>query len=76
MAEDEYETLPENASVVSHMLAGACAGIMEHTIIYPVDCVKVIFTVVYAYSGKLIIQKSMIKKQQKEKNIYWILFVN
>lgn len=43
MAEDDYETLPENASVLSHMLAGACAGIMEHTIIYPVDCVKVFF---------------------------------
>lgn len=40
MAEDEYEALPDNASVFSHMLAGACAGIMEHTIIYPVDCVK------------------------------------
>ncbi|RNA29649.1 mitoferrin-2-like [Brachionus plicatilis] len=40
MEEDEYESLPPNASSVDHMMAGAAAGIMEHCIIYPVDVVK------------------------------------
>ena len=41
MDEDEYESLPSNASISHHMLAGAAAGIMEHCIIYPVDVIKV-----------------------------------
>ncbi|XP_033219867.1 mitoferrin-1-like [Belonocnema kinseyi] len=36
---DEYESLP-TASVGVHMTAGAIAGIMEHTIMYPLDSVK------------------------------------
>ncbi len=39
--EDEYESLPNNATTMDHMIAGAAAGIMEHCIIYPVDVVKV-----------------------------------
>lgn len=39
---DEYESLP-TASVGVHMTAGAIAGIMEHTIMYPLDSVKVNF---------------------------------
>lgn len=35
-----YETLPEGASVQVHMLAGSMAGVMEHCIMFPVDCVK------------------------------------
>ena len=44
MLEDDdnpYETLDEASSMGTHMLAGAAAGIMEHTVMYPVDCVKV-----------------------------------
>lgn len=40
MGEAEYESLPTN-SLASHMLAGGAAGILEHTVMYPVDCVKV-----------------------------------
>jgi len=40
MDEDAYESLPETASSVDHMIAGAAAGVMEHCIIYPVDVVK------------------------------------
>ncbi|XP_053548516.1 mitoferrin-2 [Bombina bombina] len=36
----EYETLPEGSTVTTHMLAGAVAGIMEHCLMYPIDCVK------------------------------------
>ncbi|KAG9464537.1 mitoferrin-2 [Eleutherodactylus coqui] len=36
----EYEALPEGSTVTTHMLAGAVAGIMEHCLMYPVDCVK------------------------------------
>ncbi|MBN3271981.1 MFRN2 protein, partial [Polyodon spathula] len=36
----DYETLPNGASTSTHMLAGAVAGIMEHCLMYPIDCVK------------------------------------
>lgn len=36
----EYEALPEGSTVTTHMMAGAVAGIMEHCLMYPVDCVK------------------------------------
>ena len=39
--EGEYESLPPTSSMSTHMLAGAAAGIMEHCVMYPVDCVKV-----------------------------------
>lgn len=38
---DEYDGLPEEWPIRTHMLAGAAAGVMEHTIMYPVDCIKV-----------------------------------
>lgn len=37
----DYESLPPHASVMTHMTAGAVAGILEHTVMYPVDSVKV-----------------------------------
>ena len=39
--QNDYECLPPSASVTTHMIAGAMAGIMEHCVMYPVDCVKV-----------------------------------
>ena len=41
MEEDDYESLPPESTMGTHMLAGAAAGIMEHSIMYPVDCIKV-----------------------------------
>lgn len=38
--EHDYEGLPQGASTRTHMLAGAVAGIMEHCLMFPVDCVK------------------------------------
>ena len=38
---DDYEALPESSMITTHMMAGAAAGIMEHCLVYPVDCVKV-----------------------------------
>ncbi|KAM6940047.1 mitoferrin-2-like [Xenentodon cancila] len=38
--EVDYEGLPQGASTRTHMLAGAVAGIMEHCLMYPIDCVK------------------------------------
>ena len=38
--EDDYESLTEGASTGTVMFAGAMAGIMEHCIMFPVDCVK------------------------------------
>ena len=38
--EDDYESLPESSTVVAHMGAGAMAGVMEHCVMYPLDCVK------------------------------------
>lgn len=37
----DYESLPPHVSVLTHMTAGAVAGILEHTVMYPVDSVKV-----------------------------------
>jgi len=41
MGEAEYESLPTNKLSI-HMMAGAGAGMAEHCVVYPVDCVKVI----------------------------------
>ncbi|KAG8441042.1 hypothetical protein GDO86_006688 [Hymenochirus boettgeri] len=38
--DNEYESLPPGVSPLTHMMAGALAGILEHTVMYPVDSVK------------------------------------
>lgn len=38
--EVDYEALPEDASIIAHLSAGAFAGIMEHTVMYPIDSIK------------------------------------
>ncbi|KAG7262994.1 hypothetical protein CRUP_001034 [Coryphaenoides rupestris] len=38
--EADYEGLPRGASTSTHMMAGAVAGIMEHCLMFPIDCVK------------------------------------
>lgn len=38
--EEVYESLPDGASVSVTLGAGAMAGIMEHCVMFPVDCVK------------------------------------
>ncbi|XP_010871014.1 mitoferrin-2 [Esox lucius] len=38
--EVDYEGLPQGVTTSTHMLAGAVAGIMEHCLMYPIDCVK------------------------------------
>uniref|UniRef100_UPI0037E81387 mitoferrin-2-like n=1 Tax=Semicossyphus pulcher TaxID=241346 RepID=UPI0037E81387 len=38
--EIDYEGLPQGVATSTHMLAGAVAGIMEHCLMYPIDCVK------------------------------------
>lgn len=40
MGELDYESLPTDR-LSAHLVAGSAAGIMEHCIMYPVDCVKV-----------------------------------
>lgn len=40
-SDGDYESLPPHVSVATHMTAGAVAGILEHTVMYPVDSVKV-----------------------------------
>ncbi|CAN8205940.1 unnamed protein product [Coccothraustes coccothraustes] len=37
---EDYESLPSGVALGTHMVAGAVAGIMEHTVMYPVDSVK------------------------------------
>ena len=44
VVETGYESLPESSTFTTHMMAGAIAGIMEHCVMYPVDCVKVKLT--------------------------------
>jgi len=43
--DNDYETLPTQ-NVVTHMTAGAVAGVMEHCVMYPLDSVKVWYTYV------------------------------
>ncbi|ODQ51437.1 mitochondrial carrier [Saitoella complicata NRRL Y-17804] len=38
--EVDYESLSPNSSMTANMLAGAFAGIMEHTVMYPIDAIK------------------------------------
>lgn len=38
--EIDYEALPDDASVAAHLTAGAFAGIMEHTVMFPIDSIK------------------------------------
>lgn len=38
--EDVYESLPDGSSIGATLGAGAMAGIMEHCVMFPVDCVK------------------------------------
>lgn len=40
MGELDYESLPTDR-LSAHLVAGSAAGIMEHCMMYPVDCVKV-----------------------------------
>ncbi|TRM60697.1 mitochondrial carrier domain-containing protein [Schizophyllum amplum] len=37
---DEYEGLPPSAGPLTHMAAGALAGISEHVVMYPLDSLK------------------------------------
>lgn len=37
---DDYESLPEHIPFSNHLIAGALAGIMEHSLMYPVDNIK------------------------------------
>ena len=41
MAENEYEELPEWTNPAVHMAAGAAAGMLEHTVMFPFDVLKV-----------------------------------
>ena len=45
MADDDpldwEEWDPAKGSFLSHMLAGSCAGVIEHTCMFPVDTIKV-----------------------------------
>lgn len=38
--EIDYESLPDGATLTSQCIAGALAGILEHTVMYPVDALK------------------------------------
>ncbi|CDR45864.1 CYFA0S20e01068g1_1 [Cyberlindnera fabianii] len=38
--EVDYEALPEGATLTAQCVAGAFAGILEHTVMYPVDALK------------------------------------
>ena len=40
MSEEEYEGLGDGAPLATVMTAGAAAGVMEHCVMLPVDCVK------------------------------------
>ncbi|OQV02482.1 hypothetical protein CLAIMM_07678 [Cladophialophora immunda] len=51
--EYEYEALPPNYGLGHNMLAGAFAGIAEHTVMYPVDLMKTRMQIINPSAGGL-----------------------
>ncbi|KAK2871862.1 hypothetical protein FQN49_002750 [Arthroderma sp. PD_2] len=51
--EFEYEALPDNYTLSHNMLAGAFAGIAEHSVMYPVDLLKTRMQVLNPGAGGL-----------------------
>ncbi|KAJ2363248.1 Fe(2+) transporter, partial [Coemansia sp. RSA 2607] len=49
--EYDYEELPETSPLTMHLIAGAAAGIMEHSVMYPFDIVKTRMQVVGSSSS-------------------------
>ena len=45
---DDYESLP-TSNVGVHMAAGAAAGVVEHTVMFPLDSVKVFKLIIPVY---------------------------
>ncbi|KAA0718239.1 Mitoferrin-2 Mitochondrial iron transporter 2 [Triplophysa tibetana] len=69
LSEPDYEGLPQGASTSTHMLAGAVAGIMEHCLMFPIDCVK--SKVLFKAFGTLHIapvESSFIKVKEQQNN--------
>jgi len=52
LEEIDYESLP-GGSLASNLLAGAFAGIMEHTVMYPVDAIKTRMQIVNPAPGAI-----------------------
>jgi hypothetical protein len=48
--EVDYESIP-NGSLYANLMAGALAGITEHTVMYPLDAVKVMCIPLYSLYG-------------------------
>lgn len=66
--EIDYEALPENASLAAHLSAGAFAGIMEHTVMFPIDSIKTrmqIFTGGASNAGAAKLSQSVIASISK-----------
>ncbi|KAK4943515.1 Fe(2+) transporter [Elasticomyces elasticus] len=51
--EFDYEALPPNYGLSHNMLAGAFAGIAEHTVMYPVDLMKTRMQIINPGAGGL-----------------------
>jgi len=65
--EDAYESLPDSASLGVVLMAGAAAGIGEHCIMFPVDCVKTRMQALACES------KSKLKYSSVGRNIFHIM---
>lgn len=51
--DDLYESLPPSTSRLTHITAGALAGISEHAFMYPIDSIKVITFLFYELIGSV-----------------------
>ncbi|QPG75871.1 hypothetical protein FOA43_003257 [Brettanomyces nanus] len=52
----DYEALPRNSPIFAQLTAGAFAGILEHTVMYPVDAVKTRMQTAHLQSSEGLIQ--------------------
>lgn len=54
----EFDSLPESYPFVTHLLAGALAGISEHCVMYPIDNIKVCFFAIFATSNCILCRRT------------------
>ncbi|KAK6952677.1 hypothetical protein Daesc_004968 [Daldinia eschscholtzii] len=60
----DYESLPPNFSLAQNMVAGAFAGIAEHTVMYPIDAIKTRMQIL-SPSGANAVYKGMIQSTMR-----------
>jgi Mitochondrial carrier protein len=51
-SEDDFESLPSEYPFITHMMAGAVAGMTEHGVMFPLDTIKTRLQIINAPSAE------------------------